>query len=40
VTVSNDMAIPPGTYAEGRIDALTRPSWLSLCQAFPRRHPP
>jgi hypothetical protein len=29
VTVGNNMAIPPGTYVEGRIDALTRPSWLS-----------
>jgi hypothetical protein len=34
VTVSNDMAIPPGTYAEGRIDALTRPSWLSAHAQF------
>jgi hypothetical protein len=29
VAVGNDMAIPPGTYVEGRIDGLTRPSWRS-----------
>jgi hypothetical protein len=29
VAVGNDMAIPPGTYVEGRIDALMRPGWLS-----------
>jgi hypothetical protein len=29
VAVGDDMAIPPGTYVEGRIDALTRPSWRS-----------
>jgi hypothetical protein len=29
VAVGNNMAIPPGTYVEGRIDALKRPSWLS-----------
>jgi hypothetical protein len=29
VAVGNDMAIPPGTYVEGRIDTLTRPHWLS-----------
>jgi hypothetical protein len=34
VTVGNDMAIPPGTYVEGRIDALTRPSWRSAHAEF------
>lgn len=29
VAVNNDMAIPPGTYVEGKIDALTRPTWRS-----------
>jgi hypothetical protein len=29
VAVGNDMAIPPGTYVEGKIDALKRPGWLS-----------
>ena len=29
VAVNNSMAIPAGTYAEGMIDALTRPGWLS-----------
>ena len=29
VAVGNDMAIPPGTYVEGRIDSLARPGWLS-----------
>jgi hypothetical protein len=29
VAVNNQMAIPPGTYAEGVIDALTRPRLLS-----------
>jgi hypothetical protein len=29
VAVNNQMAIPPGTYVEGRIDTLTRPGWLS-----------
>ena len=34
VAVGNDMAIPPGTYVEGRIDALTRPHWLSQHAEF------
>jgi hypothetical protein len=34
VTVDNDMVIPPGTYVEGRIDALTRPRWLSAHAEF------
>ncbi len=34
VAVGNDMAIPPGTYVEGRIDALTRPGWLSSHAEF------
>jgi hypothetical protein len=29
VAVGNDMAIPPGTYVEGKIDALTKPRFLS-----------
>jgi hypothetical protein len=29
VAVGNEMAIPPGTYVEGRIDGLARPRWLS-----------
>ena len=29
VAVENRMAIPPGTYVEGKIDALTRPSFFS-----------
>jgi len=29
VAVSNQMAIPPGTYVQGQIDTLTRPGWLS-----------
>jgi hypothetical protein len=29
VAVKNQMAIPPGTYVQGQIDALTRPGWLS-----------
>jgi hypothetical protein len=29
VAVGNDMAIPPGTYVEGKIDALKRPAWRS-----------
>jgi hypothetical protein len=29
VAVGNAMAIPPGTYVEGKIDALKRPGWLS-----------
>jgi hypothetical protein len=29
VAVNNQMAIPPGTYVQGQIDALTRPGWLS-----------
>lgn len=34
VTAGNNMAIPPGTYVEGRIDAMTRPSWLSAHAEF------
>ncbi len=34
VAVGNYMAIPPGTYVEGRIDALTRPRWLSAHAEF------
>jgi len=34
VAVGNNMAIPPGTYVEGRIDALKRPSWLSAHAEF------
>ena len=34
VVAGNDMAIPPGTYVEGRIDALTRPHWLSQHAEF------
>jgi hypothetical protein len=34
LAVGNDMAIPPGTYVEGRIDALTRPHWLSQHAEF------
>jgi hypothetical protein len=29
VAVKNQMAIPPGTYVQGQIDALSRPDWLS-----------
>ena len=29
VAGDNGMAIPPGTYAEGRIDTLAKPGWLS-----------
>ncbi|HUJ29647.1 MAG TPA: hypothetical protein VLY23_00070 [Candidatus Acidoferrum sp.] len=29
VAVNDQMAIPAGTYAQGQIDALTRPGWLS-----------
>ena len=29
VAVKNQMAIPPGTYVQGQIDALSRPGWLS-----------
>jgi hypothetical protein len=29
VAVNDEMAIPPGTYVEGKIDALTRPTWRS-----------
>lgn len=29
VAMNNQMAIPPGTYVQGQIDALTRPGWLS-----------
>jgi type IV secretion system protein VirB10 len=29
VAVGNEMAIPPGTYVEGTIDALKRPGWFS-----------
>jgi hypothetical protein len=34
VAVGNDMAIPPGTYVEGKIDALTRPTWRSSHAEF------
>jgi len=34
VAVGNEMAIPPGTYVEGRIDAWTRPSWRSARAEF------
>jgi hypothetical protein len=34
VAVGNDIAIPPGTYVEGRIDALTRPHWLTQHAEF------
>ncbi len=29
VAVSNQIAIPPGTYVEGQIDSMARPGWLS-----------
>jgi hypothetical protein len=29
VAIDNQMAIPPGTYLQGIIDTITRPSWLS-----------
>jgi hypothetical protein len=29
VSVNNQMAIPPGTYVEGRVDAITLPTWRS-----------
>jgi hypothetical protein len=34
VAVGNEMAIPPGTYVEGKIDALTRPNWRSSHAEF------
>jgi hypothetical protein len=34
IAVHNQMAIPPGTYAEGQIDALTRPRWFSFHAQF------
>src|SRR5580704_15294401 len=34
VAIGNVIAIPPGTYVQGQIDALTRPSWLSSRATF------
>lgn len=34
IAVHNQMAIPPGTYAEGQIDTLTRPRWFSFHAQF------
>jgi hypothetical protein len=34
ITIGNDMAIPPGTYVEGKIDTLKRPGWLSRHAEF------
>jgi hypothetical protein len=34
VAVSNEIAIPPGTYAQGQIDSLTRPNWKSSRAEF------
>lgn len=34
VAVGNEMAIPPGTYVEGKIDALKRPRWLAQHAEF------
>ncbi len=34
VAVNGAIAIPPGTYVEGKIDAMTRPKWLSSKAEF------
>jgi hypothetical protein len=34
VAVSNEIAIPPGTYVQGQIDAMTRPGWISSRATF------
>jgi hypothetical protein len=34
VAIGNVVAIPPGTYVQGQIDALTRPGWLSPRATF------